>query len=85
MANSTINIELFILDEPVVLEVEVTWYYSESNELTIDDFTAYAIVANGGDGVTYERIPYWLHKLIESTKELDNYQEEIESHCDENK
>jgi hypothetical protein len=51
--------------------------------LTIDDFIGYAIVAQG-DSVDYERIPAWLHKLIEDTKELDNYHEEIEIKCDEN-
>ena len=83
MAHSTIVIELYIIDEPVAFEIEIDWHVSESNELTIDDFIGYAIVAQG-DSVDYERIPTWLHKLIEDTKELDNYHEEIEIKCDEN-
>jgi len=81
MANSTLkNFSLYILDTRVLLEIEVSWHMSESNELTIDDFYGYHFDTKTGE---YERIPYWLHKIIETTGELDEYHEQIDANCDE--
>ena len=76
MANSTINVEIDVMGEEVSLEVEVQWHLSEANELTIDDFYAYAIL-----GEEVERIPYWMHKIIERTNLLEEYYEDIENNC----
>ena len=75
MANSTINIELTIDTTDVELEVDVEWHMSEAGELTIDEF--YACHWNKQEG--YERVPTWLHKIIESSRVLeDNYLDQIE-------
>tara|TARA_B110000908_G_C9892782_1_gene287551 strand:- start:178 stop:423 length:246 start_codon:yes stop_codon:yes gene_type:complete len=79
MANSTINIEIDVIGEEVSLEVEVQWHMSLAGELTIDDFYAYAIL-----GEEVERIPYWMHKIIERTNILEEYVEDIENNCDDN-
>ena len=76
MANSTINVEIDVMGEEVSLEVEVQWHTSEANELTIDDFYAYALL-----GEEVERIPYWMHKIIERTNLLEEYYEDIENNC----
>jgi|TARA_B110000908_G_C10030258_1_gene347085 hypothetical protein len=78
MANSTINVEIDVMGEEVSLEVEVQWHTSEANELTIDDFYAYALL-----GEEVERIPYWMHKIIERTNLLEEYYEDIENNCDD--
>ena len=79
MANSTINVEIDVIGEEVSLEVEVQWHISVAGELTIDDFYAYAIL-----GEEVERIPYWMHKIIERTNILEEYYEDIENNCDDN-
>ena len=79
MANSTINVEIDVIGEEVSLEVEVQWHISVAGELTIDDFYAYAIL-----GEEVERIPYWMHKIIERTNLLEEYYEDIENNCDDN-
>ena len=79
MANSTINVEIDVMGEEVALEVEVQWHLSIAGELTIDDFYAYALL-----GEEVERIPYWMHKIIERTNLLEEYYEDIENNCDDN-
>ena len=79
MANSTINVTATVIDEEIDLEVEVQWHLSIAGELTIDDFYAYAILEQG-----VERIPYWMHKIIERTNLLEEYYEDIENNCDDN-
>ena len=80
MANSTINIELTIDTTNVILEVEVQWHMSEAGELTIDDFYAY----HGDQREGYERVPTWLHKIIETNRVLENhYLDLIEANYDE--
>tara|TARA_B110000908_G_scaffold165285_1_gene214505 strand:- start:605 stop:856 length:252 start_codon:yes stop_codon:yes gene_type:complete len=81
MANSTINIEIDVMSEEVSLEIEVQWHTSTANELTIDDFYGYHFDYKTG---TYDRIPYWLHKIIENTHLLEEYMEDIENNCDDN-
>jgi len=82
MANSTINIIVDVLNVDVMLEVEVHWHMSEANELTIDDFYGYHFDNKTGE---YERIPYWLHKIIETTQLLEEeYLQEIEEAADDN-
>ena len=81
MANSTINIEIDVLNVDVALEIEVQWHMSEANELTIDDFHGYHFDINTGE---YDRIPYWLHKIIETTYLLEEeYLDLIDLNCDE--
>jgi len=82
MANSTINIEIDVLNVDVALEIEVQWHMSEANELTIDDFHGYHFDINTGE---YDRIPYWLHKIIETTYLLEEeYLDTIHLNCEEN-
>jgi len=82
MANSTINITIDVLSVDTMLEVEVQWHMSEANELTIDDFHGYHFDINTGE---YDRIPYWLHKIIETTYLLEEeYLDTIHLNCDEN-
>jgi len=82
MANSTINIEIDVLNVALALEIEVQWHMSEANELTIDDFYGYHVAVKTGE---YERIPYWLHKIIETTQLLEEeYLQEIEEAADDN-
>jgi len=81
MANSTINITIDVLSVDTMLEVEVQWHMSEANELTIDDFHGYHFDINTGE---YDRIPYWLHKIIETTYLLEEeYLDTIHLNCDE--
>jgi len=82
MANSTINIIVDVLNVDVMVEVEVHWHMSEANELTIDDFYGYYFDNKTGE---YERIPYWMHKIIENTQLLEEeYLQEIEEAADDN-
>ena len=76
MANSTINVTATVIDEEIDLEVEVQWHLSIAGELTIDDFYAYALL-----GEEVERVPYWMHKIIERTNLLEEYYEDIENNC----
>lgn len=79
--NSTINIEVDILNVDVMLEIEVVWYMSEANELTISYFYGYHFDNKSGE---YTRIPEWLHKIIETTQLLEEeYLDEIDANCDE--
>lgn len=81
MANSTINIELTVDTTDVILEVEVQWHMSEAGELTIDDFYAYHCDKHLRG---YERVPTWLHKIIETNRVLENhYLDLIEENHDE--
>lgn len=81
MANSTINIVIDVLGQDLPLEVEVSWHISDANELTIDDFYGYHFDNKTGE---YSRIPYWLHKLIETTHLLEEeYLDLIDLNCDE--
>ncbi len=82
MANSTINITIDVLSVDTMLEVEVQWHMSEANELTIDDFHGYHFDIKTGE---YDRIPPWLHKIIETTYLLEEeYLDTIHLNCDEN-
>ena len=82
MANSTINIEIDVLNETVMLEIEVIWHMSVAGELTIDDFYGYHFNYKSGE---YTRIPEWLHKIIETTQLLEEeYLQEIEEGVDDN-
>jgi hypothetical protein len=82
MANSTINIQIDVLNETVMLEIEVIWHMSVAGELTIDDFHGYHFDYKTGE---YDRIPYWLHKIIETTQLLEEeYLQEIEEGADDN-
>ena len=81
MANSTINITIDVLSVDTMLEVEVQWHMSEANELTIDDFHGYHFDIKTGE---YDRIPPWLHKIIETTYLLEEeYLDTIHLNCDE--
>ena len=82
MANTTINIEIDVLNQDVALEIEVQWHMSVAGELTIDDFHGYHFDYKTGE---YDRIPYWLHKIIETTQLLEEeYLQEIEEGVDDN-
>ena len=82
MANSTINIQIDVLNETVMLEIEVIWHMSVAGELTIDDFYGYHFNYKSGE---YTRIPEWLHKIIETTQLLEEeYLQEIEEGVDDN-
>ena len=80
MAYSTINITVDILNTEVALEVEVIWYPCIiDGAIVIEDFYAYHI--NDDDPKfrsSFERIPYWMHKIIENSNELYMYSELIE-------
>ena len=81
MANTTLNIEVDILNEPVALELEVQWSFNETGELIIDDFYGYHFDYKSG---AYTRIPYWLHKIIETTQLLEEeYLQAIEEGVDD--
>ena len=82
MANTTINIEIDVLNQDVALEIEVQWHMSVAGELTIDDFHGYHFDYKTGE---YDKIPYWLHKIIETTQLLEEeYLQEIEEGVDDN-
>ena len=82
MANTTLNIEIDVLNQDVALEIEVQWHMSVAGELTIDDFHGYHFDYKTGE---YDRIPYWLHKIIETTQLLEEeYLQEIEEGVDDN-
>jgi|TARA_B110000879_G_scaffold171127_1_gene221879 hypothetical protein len=82
MANTTLNIEIDVLNQDVALEIEVQWHMSVAGELTIDDFHGYHFDYKTGE---YDRIPYWLHKIIETTQLLEEeYLQEIEEGADDN-
>ena len=84
MANSTIKIELTIDTTDVELEVEVQWHMSEAGELTIDDFYAYHYDKQLRYLKAYERVPTWLHEIIETNRVLENhYLDLIEANYDE--
>ena len=81
MANTTLNIEIDVLNQDVALEIEVQWHMSVAGELTIDDFHGYHFDYKTGE---YDKIPYWLHKIIETTQLLEEeYTHEIHLNCDE--
>ena len=82
MSRSAINIEVMIIDAPVDLEIEVEWSFSVGNEFTIDDFTVYCMDnLTEPDWPTYERAPYWLHKIIEKSELLYDHDEDIVNNC----
>jgi len=82
MANTTLNITIDVLNVDVALEIEVQWHMSVAGELTIDDFHGYHFDYKTGE---YDRIPYWLHKIIETTQLLEEeYLQEIEEGVDDN-
>ena len=79
MARSTIKIELTIDTTEVELEVDVYWRMSLAGEVIIESFNADYY---GNDG--YERVQWWLHKIIETNRILENhYLDLIEANHDE--
>tara|TARA_R110000868_G_scaffold7096_1_gene38825 strand:- start:671 stop:916 length:246 start_codon:yes stop_codon:yes gene_type:complete len=81
MAYSVIKIELTIDTTDVELEVDVEWHMSEAGELTIDDFSACHYDKHY---CRYQRVPMWLHKIIETNRILENhYLDSIEANYDE--
>ena len=75
MANSTIKIELTIDTTDVELEVDVYWRMS---------FYAYHYDKQLRYLRAYERVPTWLHKIIETNRVLENhYLDLIEANYDE--
>jgi len=78
MTESTINLELQIgTYTEVPLEVEVQWSLNSLGEVDIDDFYAYYVALDDTGHKTFERIPYWMHKILEL--ELEEYHEDIEN------
>ena len=78
MTESTINLELQIgTYTEVPLEVEVQWSLNSLGEVDIDDFYAYYVSTDDTGHKTFERIPYWMHKILEL--ELEEYHEDIEN------
>lgn len=78
MAESTIDVELAIgIFAEVVLEVEVTWSFNDQGAIDIDDFYAYHVSSDDTGHKTYEKVPYWMHKIIEV--ELEEYHDDIEN------
>ena len=79
MAKSTIKIELTIDTTEVELEVDVYWRMSSAGEVLIESFNADYY---GNDG--YERVPTWLHEIIETNRVLENhYLDLVEENYDE--
>lgn len=79
MAYSTINITLDILNTEVSLEVEVIWYPCPTDgAVVIEDFYAYHINDDEPQlRSSFERVPYWMHKILENSGELYEYSELI--------
>jgi len=78
MAESTINMDLQVgTYTEVPLEIEVIWSLNSLGEVDIDDFYAYHVSEDHTGHSTYERVPYWMHKIIEV--ELEEYHEDIEN------
>ena len=76
MAESTINMDLQVgTYDTVVLEVEVIWSLNDQGNVDIGDFYAYHVSEDHTGHSTYERVPYWMHKIIEV--ELEEYYELI--------
>ena len=76
MAESTINVDFQVGTYDIVtLEVEVSWALNSLGEVDIDDFYAYHIATDDTGHRTYERVPYWMHKMVEV--ELKEYHEDI--------
>jgi len=65
MANSKINLELQIgVFSEALIECEVEYSLDNTGDLVIDDFYAYYIEVDTHGHETYERVPYWMHKMI---------------------
>ena len=76
MADSTINMILQVGSfSEATLEIEVNWDYNSLGEVSVNDFYAYHVTMDNSANITFERIPYWLHKLVEL--ELEEYHEDI--------
>jgi len=80
MAYSTIEVTVYVLDQPVLLEVEVVWSTCPTDgAVIIDDFMAYHVSDDEPQRrSSFERIPYWMHKILEESGELYEYSELIE-------
>ena len=76
MANVKINMELSVgLFSEVLLELEVEWSYTIAGEVSIDDFYGYHVETDNTGHKSFERIPYWLHKLV--ALELEEYHDQL--------
>jgi len=76
MADSIISIDLQVgCFDTVELEIEVQWSLNSLGEMDIDDFYAYHVAVDDNGHKSHERVPYWMHKILE--EELLEYHEEI--------
>ena len=76
MAESKIYVELQVgTYDTVELEVEVNWGFNSLGEVDINDFYAYHVATDDTGHKTFERVPYWMHKMVEV--ELKEYHEDI--------
>ena len=76
MAESTIRLDLIVGSySDVELEIEVQWGLNDRGEVDIDDFYAYHVTTDDTGHKSHERVPYWMHKVIEL--ELEEYHEDI--------
>jgi hypothetical protein len=81
MAESTIHIDLVVGAYTLVeLEIEVQWSLNTIGEIDIDDFYAYYVSTDDTGHKSFERIPYWMHKIVEV--ELEEYHEDIVNKMD---
>ena len=81
MADSIISIDLQVgWFDTVELEIEVQWSLNSLGEMDIDDFYAYYVSTDDTGHKSFERIPYWMHKIVEV--ELEEYHEDIVNKMD---
>ena len=74
MANMTINLEIQIgVFNEASLEIEVDYNITELNNIEIVDYYAYHVEEDDTGHPTYERVPYWMHKMLEAELEDIKY------------
>ena len=78
MPNSKFSIDLYVLDQPVLTELQVEWDYTPQGEVCVEDLYAYRTEVDSNGHMSYDRLPRWLERLI-IKHEIEEYSEEIEN------
>ena len=78
MPNSKFSIDLYVLDQPVLTELQVEWDYTPQGEVFVEDLYAYRTEVDSNGHMSYDRLPRWLERLI-IKHEIKEYSEEIEN------
>lgn len=75
MTDTTYDLALDIgYKEEMLLNFEVDYTIDSTGDIIINDFYAYNVTKDLTGHKTFDKVPYWLHKKLETTVEDYKYE-----------